>query len=337
MNAVVLSLFPVLYFFTFLYYTDCGSVFFVLLMYLLQQQQKHLSAAFSGMVAILFRQTNVIWIIFVAGLLAADIIRKFSGVRHPSTDNVDVVKLAIEKFHHCVQHNRKELYDRASELLRILPYGFVCIGFAVFVVINGSIVVGAKQDHQAGLHFPQLFYFAAFLGLFSFMYILSVENIRSYLNLIYQHPFIVIAIFSAGGVIVGNFTTAHRYLLSDNRHYTFYVWARIFQRHAVAKYVLIPGYVFCMWAAFKRLEKDVLWTAVYCISVAANLVPATLIEFRYFILPYLFYRLNTSKVTFRTLFIEFLLYAVVNSVTIYLFLHKPFYWNNDINPQRFMW
>ena len=47
----------------------------------------------------------------------------------------------------------------------------------------------------------------------------------------------------------------HPFLLSDNRHYTFYVWRRIFLVHPIVPYLLIPGYIVCAWAWFLRVGK----------------------------------------------------------------------------------
>lgn len=44
----------------------------------------------------------------------------------------------------------------------------------------------------------------------------------------------------------------HPFLLSDNRHYTFYVWRRVFLLHPVVPYLLIPGYIACAWTWFLR-------------------------------------------------------------------------------------
>ena len=44
-TTMALSAFPVLYFFTFLYYTDPGSTFCVLLMYLMGLQESHFTSA----------------------------------------------------------------------------------------------------------------------------------------------------------------------------------------------------------------------------------------------------------------------------------------------------
>ncbi|CAI9545097.1 unnamed protein product [Staurois parvus] len=67
-----LYVFPTLYFFTFLYYTDAGSTFFVLFTYLMCLYGNHKSAALLGLCAFCFRQTNIIWIIFCAGHLIAE-------------------------------------------------------------------------------------------------------------------------------------------------------------------------------------------------------------------------------------------------------------------------
>lgn len=45
----------------------------------------------------------------------------------------------------------------------------------------------------------------------------------------------------------------HPFLLSDNRHYTFYIWRRIYMFHPIVPYLLIPAYVACAWAWFLRV------------------------------------------------------------------------------------
>jgi DIE2/ALG10 family len=35
----------------------------------------------------------------------------------------------------------------------------------------------------------------------------------------------------------------HPFLLSDNRHFAFYVWRKVYRAHRWARYILIPGYV----------------------------------------------------------------------------------------------
>jgi alpha-1,2-glucosyltransferase len=45
----------------------------------------------------------------------------------------------------------------------------------------------------------------------------------------------------------------HPFLLADNRHYTFYVWRKIYRRHWTAPYLSTPLYVFAFSAVFDRL------------------------------------------------------------------------------------
>jgi len=57
------------------------------------------------------------------------------------------------------------------------------------------------------------------------------------------------------------FRIHHPFLLSDNRHYTFYVWRRIFLAHPMVPYLLIPVYLACAWAWFLRVGASSLPTA----------------------------------------------------------------------------
>ncbi|KAI0219346.1 glucosyltransferase [Massospora cicadina] len=43
-----------------------------------------------------------------------------------------------------------------------LPYSLVVISFALFLVVNGGVVLGDKANHVTGLHFPQLGYYLVY-------------------------------------------------------------------------------------------------------------------------------------------------------------------------------
>ncbi len=49
----------------------------------------------------------------------------------------------------------------------------------------------------------------------------------------------------------------HPFLLSDNRHYTFYIWRRVFLLHPLIPYLLVPGYIACAWAWYLRIGTSV--------------------------------------------------------------------------------
>ena len=62
---------------------------------------------------------------------------------------------------------------------------------------------------------------------------------------------------------------AHPFLLSDNRHYTFYLWKNVFRRHNLAKYCAIPIYVYSLWC-MQRVFGE------FCCSSFGSLPPLAL-------------------------------------------------------------
>nr|XP_048319517.1 dol-P-Glc:Glc(2)Man(9)GlcNAc(2)-PP-Dol alpha-1,2-glucosyltransferase-like [Ziziphus jujuba var. spinosa] len=64
--AVVLSMYPLHWFFTFLYYTDVASLTAVLAMYLACLRKNYWFSGLLGALAVVIRQTNIIWMLFVA-------------------------------------------------------------------------------------------------------------------------------------------------------------------------------------------------------------------------------------------------------------------------------
>ena len=77
-STLSVAFFPLLYFFTFLYYTEVSSASLVLASYLASLHNRHKMAATLGAVAILFRQNNVAWVAFVAGVQMAEFLQKDS-------------------------------------------------------------------------------------------------------------------------------------------------------------------------------------------------------------------------------------------------------------------
>ncbi|KAD1332619.1 hypothetical protein E3N88_43002 [Mikania micrantha] len=73
--TVVLALYPLHWFFAFLYYTDVASLTVVLAMYLMCLKKKYWHSALLGAVAVLIRQTNIIWMLFVACIRVVDLVQ----------------------------------------------------------------------------------------------------------------------------------------------------------------------------------------------------------------------------------------------------------------------
>lgn len=70
----------------------------------------------------------------------------------------------------------------------------------------------------------------------------------------------------------------------------------------------------------------------------AVLIPSPLLEFRYYLMPYLLWRIHIKSPGKAQQYLELSLYMIVNAVTIWLFLFKPFRWPQEPGVwQRFMW
>ncbi|ESP04599.1 hypothetical protein LOTGIDRAFT_223840 [Lottia gigantea] len=341
-NAWILSFFPILYFFTWLYYTDPGAVFFTLLMYYLNLCDHHFLSAMAGVFAVVFRQTNIVWVIFVMGLAKGRQLLKFIAEEKKDISKMSDFKVLYTIFNLYLKTLRFKP-SRAFELKwNILKscfwYMIVLFGFASFVYINGSIVVGDKSHHSACFNIPQIFYFLSVTLVFSIMHLASPSKLIYFFRFSIQSPVRVSLFVLLSYYAITHYTYVHEYLLADNRHYPFYVWMKIYRRHDYVKYGLIPVYLYSAISVSRLLEtRDIFWKLCFVICLFACTVPQKLLEFRYFIIPYLIFRVNISVTSKFKLFIEFLLYTTVNILTVYIYLFKTFKWENSVELQRFMW
>lgn len=376
MTASVFSicLFPLNYFFQYLYYTDTGSTLFVLFAYYQFEKQRYVLSALSGSLAILFRQTNVVWITYLLLLVllqnANSLVKQKTRVHINNTQVItnqrsrkhsNLFELAVKKPNELGDFNltsfiyklykedfwgKKLIYQDIYQIIdmnQLRPYIMTIALFIFFVLVNNGLVVGDRANHQAGLHLVQLFYFFSFSCLFTASSILfnfkKIKNLFHFLRLNFKLVFLVVLPLFL--VIVKNFTYEHKFLLSDNRHFTFYIWSRIFRRYEFVRYALTPVYLAAIYLFYRNLNqtpKPIGWFLIYSLCLFVVLVPQQLIEFRYFIVPFLIYRFHLNQFKKREILFELLFNLCVNFATLYLFLYKPFYWNDlPSEVQRFMW
>jgi len=189
-------------------------------------------------------------------------------------------------------------------------------------------------------------------------------------------------------------TLVHPFTLADNRHYTFYVF-RYLRMWKPGRYVVVPLYFITAWCCVvalggypvnkgnaqkpstvdkksrgKEREKEkgkqdlstgnrASFLLIFLATTALSVVTAPLVEPRYFILPWLVWRLhvpseqsvrNKQKNSRRTtswlakggydyrLWLETGWFLIVNGVTGYIFLNWGFSWPQEGGRvQRFMW
>jgi len=223
-----------------------------------------------------------------------------------------------------------------------MPYASVLALFAAFVKWNGGIVLGDKSNHIPSLHVPQAYYFFASAAIFGWPALISGDGgayglLCEVLTRMFgtKRRALVTGVLSVFmGVTVHLFTIHHPFLLSDNRHYTFYVWKRIFCLHPIVPYLFVPGYIACAWAWFLRVAPDqtLLQTLILPIFVLPTLLPTPLLEPRYFVIPYILLRAQVVDMPAWAVAVEGLWYAAINAVTVGVFLlaERP-------GVGRFMW
>lgn len=217
-------------------------------------------------------------------------------------------------------------------------YAIVGVIAVAFVLWNGSIVVGDKTAHQACFHPSQLGYFATFTLLMTFPHHVRYSKVKGFLEALWNNKILAVIAVGALTLAVHRFTHEHPYLLADNRHYTFYVWSKFFRRYEWFRYAMIPIYMFALWSIDNSLS-DIHWTVRSCLwmCIIAATVPQKLMEFRYFIAPYVLVRLHMRSENRLSLLTEGLVYVLINAFTFYIFLYKPIFWPNIHDPQRIMW
>lgn len=335
LSALNLTTFPLLFFFGFLYYTDIGATLMVLLGYVLSTRRHHWGAATALAIGVCFRQTSIVWVVFVAGTTGLQIIEP-----QFCTEQMCVHSRSV--FTYLTALLKTFFSNIPSLLAELWPYAAVVSGFLAFVVWNGSIVVGDKSHHQASFHLPQVLYYSVFACFFaSGQLILNWRISLGFAKSLLRPKWVLAAFLLLTLQIpaIHFYTYTHPYLLADNRHYPFYIWKNVFKRHETVKYLLVPGYSLAtLWIVYAlRKTQTELWVLLYCVCCFVALVPQSLLEFRYFIIPYLLLRLHLPQGTMLSLVAEFGLHTALNVVTMYLFLYRPFHWPDSAAEQRFMW
>ncbi|CAD6883898.1 unnamed protein product [Tilletia controversa] len=356
LDAHIIAFLPPLWFFGLLFYTDVCSLLSVMACMLYAKQGRHGLASLTGLSSLLFRQTNIVWVVFVLATSVVDSLRGhgFQDILAEAVSPSAILSLVSSTFSTLT---KPAALEAIAKLVAI--YSPVLISFAAFLAWNGGIVLGDKTNHVAALHFPQLLYFAAFTVVFGWSAIASTAPslqhllTRSLRNLVggWQQALITAISIGAAVVAVHRFTIEHPFLLADNRHYAFYIWRRVVKAHPYAKYVLAPAYVVCGRLAWDALAstRTFIWMLGFCAALVLTLVPSPLLEPRYFLVPFVVWRAHVvpaggkarspEAASRSELWIaaEAAWYMAVNTVTVAVFLYKPFKWPSETGWQRFMW
>uniref|UniRef100_T1GW22 Dol-P-Glc:Glc(2)Man(9)GlcNAc(2)-PP-Dol alpha-1,2-glucosyltransferase n=1 Tax=Megaselia scalaris TaxID=36166 RepID=T1GW22_MEGSC len=267
----------------------------ILGLYYYWSEKKHFKATVAGAASILMRQTNVIWVVMVIGITSLDELCKNYGLaKRVKPSAVDIFKPYT--FYDLLINYPLVIMESICNILRQYHiYISVIASFLVFVIFNGSIVVGDKSAHQAVIHIPQMFYFAIFSLIFGAP--AFKDYMKPTLNSLATNWKLALRLTALISIAVAYNTLVHPYLLADNRHYTFYIWNRFFGKYSWFKFTMIPAYVFGLFLCGNIIKhKPKNFQVMFWICSFVVLVPQKLLEIRYFLIPFLLLRLNCAKV-----------------------------------------
>ncbi|KAH0851644.1 LOW QUALITY PROTEIN: hypothetical protein HID58_094589, partial [Brassica napus] len=292
--ALVMSLYPLHWFFTFLYYTDVASLTTFLAMYLACLRRRYILSAVFGTLAILIRQTNVVWMLFVAcsGVLdfTLDSPRKMDKQKvnkdlHQSIDRKEAtLRSNLRNRKPDNNLDTRDSFDRGKSVssaedtsgLVYDVYDVISTSWNMKwkICSNSALHRGcgslwyfytlerrysAKEAHVVSPHFAQIMYFSLVSALFTAPLHFSVEQVRNLLQELRRNwplsLLLTLVALVAGFASVHFFSLAHPYLLADNRHYPFYLWRKIINAHWLMKYMLVPVYVYSWFSILTLLAK----------------------------------------------------------------------------------
>jgi len=335
-KAICIITNPLIIFFSCLFYTDVLSTATIIYVYLLSKNHIHNNSISSNLLlfsacifSILLRQTNIIWL----GLIAFERIYNYSN-----------------KLRDLIHGKYKFKYFFRNLILlvkQIIKAGYIFLLtlmlFVIFLVYNDfSIVVGDKSAHKPDLHFVQILYYFLFVLIFNLpTFIEHTLNLikRTQFQLNYytifdllklKKLFILYAILPP---VIYFFTRVHPYLLADNRHVVFYLWKHFLQ-YRIVQFGLIPVYIYIILTSF-NLFRTKTWPIFYFYIFFTILSTCfqLLLEFRYFIIPNVFFQLYSNINTRYTIIWNF----IISSVLLVIFVKKDVYWDDIEQVQMIMW
>ncbi|KAF2740727.1 alpha-1,2 glucosyltransferas-like protein alg10 [Polyplosphaeria fusca] len=404
-TAVNVGLFPPLFFFSGLYYTDVLSTLFILWTYDVFLKQTKTTWRFRddiiyvviGLAALAFRQTNIFWVaVYPAGLALVDALK--------SSDRIHDCAVGDASLYDCISSIVSIVTAAISNpamVARTVGRYVVLLGFFTgFVAWNGGVVLGDKSNHVATIHLPQMLYLWPYIVFFSLpltavtllgpaarflpagKFKSTCQERLAGLGAKARPDILTSIIFLALSVAAVHFNTiVHPFTLADNRHYVFYVF-RILRRHPAIKYLAVPIYYLCFWQTIQTLgtafggnenmkrktratdggrpitkstarqPSQLSFAVVWIATTALSIVSAPLVEPRYFIIPWIMWRLHvpslaalpsstppSAMASYDTrLILETAWLLFINGLTGYAFLYRGFAWPSEPGlVQRFLW
>ncbi|KAH8424597.1 dolichyl-P-Glc:Glc(2)Man(9)GlcNAc(2)-PP-dolichol alpha-1,2- glucosyltransferase [Aspergillus melleus] len=273
-----ICLFPPIFFFSGLYYTDILSLLVVIEAYnwdlkrtstITTVPYRHLVFIVFALLSLAFRQTNIFWVtLFLGGLQAVRTVKKYSNNTGPEAKNglhdPLVSEAAIgDYFQTAFSLGIAVLRNLGRIIVAAIPYAIVLAAFGGFVVWNDGVALGHKEFHSVGVHLAQMLYIWPYIAFFSWPILVTpILNLllpQSWLPKVLNYGFpekqrklprfwTALVLIPAMLAVVHFNTIVHPFTLADNRHYMFYVFRVLLGSHPAARYAATVAYFLCGWA-----------------------------------------------------------------------------------------
>ncbi|CAI7676889.1 unnamed protein product, partial [Penicillium pancosmium] len=282
-----ICLFPPLFFFSGLYYTDILALLVVIEAYNWDLKRVNggkygpiyaLGFLVFGLAALVCRQTNIFWVsVFLGGLQVVRTVRQSAKICKSSNISA-VVKGGFQNevydplvaeasledyFKTALSLAAASLRNPFSIVASIIPHIIIMGAFGGFVLWNEGVVLGHKEFHTAGIHLAQMLYIWPYFFFFSWpLLVIPLLNLIAPTSILpkclnYGFPekqkklprlVAALAVLPAMLAVVHFNTIVHPFTLADNRHYVFYVFRLLLGVHPAVKYGAVLVYFFCGWA-----------------------------------------------------------------------------------------
>ncbi len=182
LSAICICCHPLIYFFTFLYYTDVGSLFFAMVSLTTHAYHYHLWSALFSLIALSFRQTNIIIVAFEIGLTIIEEFRLKHKQSHilqvytsRSSDTIETKEYVTVLWKYG-RVEMKFIFNLIQSILWTCRYNIcVIVLFVIFFIKNNySMTLGHQEHHQIVLHLAQMHYYAIYTAFFVSAHLVSL-------------------------------------------------------------------------------------------------------------------------------------------------------------------
>lgn len=241
---------PILFPFTFLVYSDVGSLVPVLGMIAASLRRHHLLAGVLALVSLLYRQNNIFWVSLALTITYAD---------------AEGVKLSTESL---VRHAK-----------RSWPLVLAHVAFLTFIVANRGVAIHDRDSNPLGIFWNNLFFALACVTLFFLP--MHVANLPSMLALVRRHPVACTIVLLAVGVL---FFWPHAIHTYNADPYMLKNWALLRMKENLPFRVGVFVMVMFALASLSVTRLRTPWMWVIYPFIVLSLVTPWVVEPRYWII-----------------------------------------------------